>query len=153
MGCEAALQSSTTTCRRAKARGRYIIRGVMVMGRDQSAEDYLEAILVVQEEKGNVRAIDVVNELNVSKPSVSIAMKKLKGRELITIDSNSHIHFTDEGRNIAENVYNKHKLLTNALIAIGVNEEEAIKEACEIEHIISDETYECIKNFCKKMKK
>ncbi len=123
------------------------------MGRDQSAEDYLEAILVVQEEKGNVRAIDVVNELNVSKPSVSIAMKKLKGRELITIDSNSHIHFTDEGRNIAENVYSKHKLLTDALVAIGVDKEEAAMEACEIEHIISDQTYECIKNFCEKMKK
>lgn len=123
------------------------------MGRDQSAEDYLEAILVVQEEKGNVRAIDVVNELNVSKPSVSIAMKKLKSRELITVDSNSHIHFTDEGRSIAENVYNKHKLLTDALVAIGVDEEEAAQEACEIEHIISDQTYECIKNFCKKMKK
>ncbi len=123
------------------------------MGRDQSAEDYLEAILVVQEEKGNVRAIDVVNELNVSKPSVSIAMKKLKGRELITIDSNSHIHFTDEGRNIAENVYSKHKLLTDALVAIGVDKEEAAVEACEIEHIISDQTYECIKNFCEKMKK
>ena len=123
------------------------------MGRDQSAEDYLEAILVVQEEKGNVRAIDVVNELNVSKPSVSIAMKKLKGRELITIDSNSHIHFTDEGRYIAENVYSKHKLLTDALVAIGVDKEEAAMEACEIEHIISDQTYECIKNFCEKMKK
>ena len=123
------------------------------MARDQSAEDYLEAILVVQEEKGNVRAIDIVNELNVSKPSVSIAMKKLKSRELITVDSNSHIHFTNEGRSIAENVYNKHKLLTDALVSIGVDEEEAVKEACEIEHIISDETYECIKIFCKNMKK
>lgn len=123
------------------------------MGRDQSAEDYLEAILVLQEEKGNVRAIDVVNELNVSKPSVSIAMKKLKERKLISVDGNSHIHFTDEGRSIAENVYSKHKLLTDALVSIGVSKEETAKEACEIEHIISDETYECIKNFCKKNNK
>ena len=112
------------------------------MNKNQSAEDYLEAILVVQEKKGNARSIDVVNELNVSKPSVSIAMKKLRNQSLIVIDDNGYITFTSEGKSIAENVYNKHKLLTDALISIGVNEEEAVKEACEIEHIISDETYE-----------
>lgn len=123
------------------------------MNKNQSAEDYLEAILVVQEKKGNVRSIDVVNELNVSKPSVSIAMKKLRNQSLIVIDDNGYITFTSEGKSIAENVYNKHKLLTDALISIGVNEEEAVKEACEIEHIISDETYECIKKHYKKIKK
>ena len=123
------------------------------MGKDQSAEDYLEAILIVKEKKGNVRAIDVATELNVSKPSVSIAMKKLRGRGLITIDDSSHIHFTDDGRKLAEKVYSKHKLITDALVYIGVDSKEAAIEACEIEHIISDQTYECIKNFFKKMNK
>lgn len=121
------------------------------MNNNQSAEDYLEAILIVQEKKGNARSIDVVNELNVSKPSVSIAMKKLKGKELITIDENGYISFTSEGRSIAEKVYNKHQLLTNALIAIGVSKEVAMSEACEIEHIISDETYDCINKYYEKM--
>jgi len=122
------------------------------MKNNQSAEDYLEAILIVQEKKGNARSIDVVNELNVSKPSVSVAMKKLRANNLITIDDNGFIVFTDEGRKVAENVYNKHKLLTDALITIGVDKDEAIREACEIEHIISDQTYECIKKYYKKVK-
>lgn len=122
------------------------------MNNNQSSEDYLEAILVVKENKGNARSIDVVNELNVSKPSVSVAMKKLRSKELITIDENGYIEFTKEGRKIAENVYNKHKLLTDALISIGVDKEEAMKEACEIEHIISDQTYECIKKHYKNIK-
>ncbi|MBE5898766.1 MAG: metal-dependent transcriptional regulator [Lachnospiraceae bacterium] len=122
------------------------------MKKNQSEEDYLEAILVVKEKKGNVRSIDVVNELNVSKPSVSVAMKKLRSKELITFDDNGYISFTSEGRSIAENIYSKHKLLTDALISIGVDKEEALKEACEIEHIISDQTYECIKKYYKKVK-
>lgn len=123
------------------------------MKNNQSAEDYLEAILIVQEKKGNARSIDVVNELNVSKPSVSVAMKKLRANNLITVDDNGFIVFTDEGRKVAENVYNKHKLLTDALITIGVDKDEAIREACEIEHIISDQTYECIRKYYKKIKK
>ena len=77
------------------------------MKKNQSEEDYLEAILVVREKKGNVRSIDVVNELNVSKPSVSVAMKKLRSKGLVTFDDNGYINFTSDGKSIAENIYNK----------------------------------------------
>ena len=123
------------------------------MKNNQSAEDYLEAILVIRERSGNARSIDVANELNVSKPSVSVAMKKLKERGLILIDGNGLITFSEEGKAIAEKVYGKHKLLTGCLVEIGVDEKTAAEEACLIEHIISDKTYDCIKKYYKKINK
>lgn len=123
------------------------------MKNNQSAEDYLEAILVIRERNGNARSIDVANELNVSKPSVSVAMKKLKERGLIEIDENGLISFSKEGKALAEKVYDKHKLLTKVLTMIGVKESVAAEEACLIEHVISDETYQCINKFYKKASK
>ncbi len=123
------------------------------MKNNQSAEDYLEAILIIRERSGNARSIDVANELNVSKPSVSVAMKKLKERGLILIDANGLITFSEEGKKIAEKVYGKHKLLTNCLIEIGVDPKTAADEACLIEHDISDKTYECINRYYKKTQK
>lgn len=123
---------------------------VIGMNNNQSAEDYLECILMLREKQGYARSIDVANELGVTKPSVSVAMKKLRDQEMITFDDNGFILFTDTGRKLAKKVYDKHKLLTKALIAIGVNEKKAAEEACLIEHVISDSTYKCIKDFVKK---
>ncbi|MBO4290826.1 MAG: metal-dependent transcriptional regulator [Lachnospiraceae bacterium] len=117
------------------------------MGNNQSAEDYLECILMLQERQGNVRSIDVANELGFTKPSVSVAMKKLREQGMITVGDNGFILFSDKGRKLAKKVYDKHKLLTKALIAIGVSEKKAKEEACLIEHVISDSTYECIRKF------
>lgn len=117
------------------------------MKNNQSAEDYLEAILMIREKNGNARSIDVAHELGVSKPSVSIAMKKLKNLDLITIDDSGYIHFTPSGKEKAEKVYAKHRLLAKVLTAIGVDEKAASEEACLIEHVISDETYEAINRF------
>ena len=110
----------------------------------ESAEDYLGSILVLRERKGNVRSIDIVNERNYSKPSISIAMKKLRTEGLVEMDLNGYITLTPEGEEIAQRIYQRHKLLTNVLIAIGVNEEKADEQACRIEHLIDDDTYEKI---------
>ena len=117
---------------------------------NQSLEDYLETILIIREDKGYARSVDVAKELGVTKPSASVAMKKLKDEDYITIDSSGHIFFTEKGKKLAEKVYNKHRLLYKALVAIGVDEETAAEEACLIEHIISDKTYKKINDFYKK---
>ena len=113
----------------------------------ESAEDYLETILVLYERNGQVRSIDIVNEMNFSKPSISIAMKKLRENGYIRMDVNGLITLTDEGRLIAERIYSRHKLLTKVLEAIGIDEKKAEDEACKIEHDIDDETYERIRDF------
>ena len=113
----------------------------------ESAEDYLETILVLYERNGQVRSIDIVNEMNFSKPSISIAMKKLRENGYIRMDVNGLITLTDTGRNIAERIYSRHKLLTKVLVAIGIDEKKASSEACKIEHDIDDETYEKISAF------
>lgn len=116
----------------------------------ESGEMYLETILMLKREKGNVRSIDVAQALNYSKPSVSRGMKILKESKLITVDSKGYIDFTDEGLIIAEGVYGRHVALTEFLIKIGVADKQAEMDACRIEHIISDETYHCIKEFIQK---
>ena len=113
----------------------------------ESAEDYLETILVLYERNGQVRSIDIVNEMNFSKPSISIAMKKLRENGFIRMDVNGLITLTQEGREIAERIYSRHKLLASVLVAIGVDERKAAEEACKIEHDISDETFEKIGAF------
>lgn len=114
----------------------------------QSGEDYLETILILSRKLPKVRAIDIVNDMGFSKPSVSLAMKKLKEQNLIEIDRGSII-LTDEGEKLALNVYKKHQLLTKFLISLGVSEETAKKDACEIEHHLSEESYEAIKRSIK----
>ena len=112
----------------------------------ESGENYLEAILMVQEKKENVHAIDIVNELNFSKPSVSIMLKKLKEEKYINIDSKGDITLTESGLSIATKIYERHKILTNLLIKIGVSPEIAEDDACKIEHDLSNETFDAIKN-------
>lgn len=115
---------------------------------DESMEDYLESILLLQKEKGNVRSIDIANKLNYTKPSVSVAMKSLREKGLIKVSESGYILFTDEGLELANKVLERHTLLTNWLIHLGVNEEIASEDACRIEHDISEETFIALKEHC-----
>ena len=116
----------------------------------ESAENYLETILVLQQRKGSVRSIDIANELEFSKPSVSVAMKNLRLKGYIEVDAAGQIQLLPEGRAIAEAVLEKHKMMTAFLIALGVSPEVAAEDACRIEHVLSDESFEAIKNHAKK---
>ena len=116
-----------------------------IMNIYESAEDYLERILILQEEKGEVRSIDIAHEMGYSKPSISIAMKKLKEARLIDIDEHGFITLTKEGHVIADRVYERHTVLKKILINIGVDPKQAEKDACKVEHVISEETFEAIK--------
>ncbi len=113
----------------------------------ESAENYLESILKLKEELSRVRAIDIVNELGFSKPSVSIAMKNLKEHGYITISDNGSIELTDKGFEIANKTYLKEKLITKLLVSFGVSIDQAQIDACKIEHVISDEAVKCIKKY------
>ena len=115
----------------------------------ESAEDYLERILIIQERKEKVRSIDIVRDLGFSKPSVSVAMKKLKEAGLIAIDKDGYISLTKEGHVIADKIYDRHKVLKQLLINIGVGPEQAEKDACKIEHVLSEESFEAIKKSIK----
>lgn len=116
----------------------------------ESAENYLEAILMIKQKKGNVRSVDIANHLNFTKPSVSVAMKNFREEGYITMESDGGINLTEKGRKIAEGVYERHKVIAEALIAIGVSEKNAYEDSCLIEHDISDETFEKIKEHLKK---
>lgn len=108
----------------------------------QSAEDYLEKILMIQERKGEVHSIDIANELGFSKPSVSVAMKNLRLAGYISMDGNGCITLEAPGYEIATRIYQRHKLLTRILTALGVDEETAAEDACKIEHDLSPETFD-----------
>ena len=110
-----------------------------------SGEDYLEAVLVLQKEKGMVRSVDVARHLEVTKPSVCHAVATLRDGGFLTMDSDYFLHLTDVGRKVAEQIYEKHRFFTERLIAAGVDPETAEKDACRIEHVISDESFERLK--------
>lgn len=112
---------------------------------DESLEDYLETILILQKNRGRVRSIDVANELNYTKPSVSVAMKNLREKGYITMASDGYITLTESGRTRAECVLERHTILTDLLIRIGVSEETAREDACKVEHDLSEESFEAIK--------
>lgn len=116
----------------------------------ESGEMYLETILVLSQSKSNVRAIDIVEHMGFSKPSVSRALSKLKEASCIVVDRSGFITFTDKGRGIAEKIYERHEVLSSLLIALGVSEKTALADACKIEHDISDETFNAIKAYEKK---
>ena len=111
----------------------------------ESAEDYLEAILVLRNRLGAVRSIDVVRQLEFTKPSVSVAMKRLRENGYIEMDARGYITLLPPGEEIAQRIYSRHKLLTQFLVRLGVSEETAAADACKIEHDLSDETFERIK--------
>lgn len=111
----------------------------------ESAEDYLEAILILRERQGAVRSIDVVHQLGLTKPSVSVAMKRFRENGYIDTDADGFITLLPPGEEIAQRIYSRHKLLTRFLMALGVSEEVAAADACKMEHDLSDETFEKIK--------
>ncbi|RHR11104.1 metal-dependent transcriptional regulator [Pseudoflavonifractor sp. AF19-9AC] len=115
------------------------------MALHESGEDYLEAILVLQEEKGIVHSIDVAQHLGYSKPSVSRAMSILRTSGHIVMEKDGQLKLTEEGLRVASSIYERHKLLTNWLIHLGVSPETAAEDACKIEHDISEETFQCLK--------
>ena len=116
----------------------------------ESGENYLETILVLTQRNGSVRSIDVANTMNFSKPSVSRAMKLLREAECITIDEKGYIEFTEKGLSIAKSILNRHKVLTQLLMIVGVDQSQAEEDACKIEHVISDETYHKIMKYVEK---
>ena len=112
---------------------------------DESIEDYLETILLLQKKLGNVRSIDIANEMNFTKASVSIAMKNLREKEYITMADNGYILLTESGKKRAEDVLDRHTILSNWLISIGVSKETALEDACRVEHDLSEESFTAIK--------
>ena len=120
---------------------------------NESIEDYLETIFLLEKKLGNVRSIDIANEMNFTKPSVSVAMKNLRELGYITVSENTFIILTDEGRIRAADVYERHILLSNWLISLGVNEDVAREDACRLVHDISSESFSAIKSYIDKVSK
>ena len=117
----------------------------------ESAENYLEAILVINKEKGFVRSVDVANYLNFSKPSVSVAMKTFREEGYILTDAENGITLTEKGKAIAERIYERHQIIAKALIALGVSKQQAYDDSCKIEHDLCDESFMKIKEYLKKI--
>ena len=115
----------------------------------KSAEDYLEAMLMMQERHGYIRSVDIAAELGVTKPSVSYAVKRLREAGYITMAEDGHITLNPSGQEIAERIYERHKVLTKLLVGLGVDEETAREDACKIEHDLSVETFDAIKKHMK----
>ena len=111
----------------------------------KSAEDYLETILILYNRNGSVHAVDIANQMEFSKPSVSIAMKNLRENGLVAVDESNAITLTDAGRRIAEKIYERHLLLTSWLEALGVSPKTAAEDACRMEHVISEESFTAMK--------
>lgn len=111
----------------------------------KSGEDYLEAILMLQIQKGMVRSIDLAHHMGFSKPSISHAVGVLKKGDYLTVDKDGYLHLTDKGQEVAENIYEKHQFFTSYFINLGVDPTQAETDACLIEHAISDESFQKMK--------
>ncbi len=120
------------------------------MNVNESAENYLETILNLSKELPVVRSVDIANELNFKKSSVSVAMKHLRENNYITVTEAGFIYLTDSGKEIAEMIYERHALLSSWLISLGVDKQTADEDACKMEHVISKESFEAIKNYVTK---
>lgn len=118
----------------------------------ESAENYLETILILNKKNGAVRSIDIVNALDFTKPSVSVAMKNLRENGYIKMDPDGYITLTDKGRKIADVMYERHTFLSGLLIHLGVSPDTATEDACRIEHVISAESFEAIKKYASTLK-
>lgn len=122
-------------------------KGAVAVVIHESAEDYLESILILHRRLGMVRSIDIVNELGYSKPSVSIAMKKLRESGYINMAADGAITLNESGMEVALRVYGRHKAITRLFELLGVSSEQAAADACKVEHDLSDETFRCIREF------
>lgn len=116
----------------------------------ESAENYLETILILSKKQDTVRSIDIANEMNFTKASISVAMKNLRENEYILVDKDGAILLTESGREIATRVYERHQLIAKILISLGVSEETAYEDSCKIEHDLSEESFEKIKEYYEK---
>ena len=114
---------------------------------NESSENYLETILLLSKKLPVVRSVDIANEMDFKKPSVSIAMKNLREKEHITISEQGFIYLTESGKEIAEMIYERHQFITKWLSELGVPEDIAAQDACRIEHVISKESFEAVKNY------
>ncbi|WP_394522905.1 metal-dependent transcriptional regulator [Lacrimispora sp. JR3] len=119
------------------------------MHTNESSENYLEVILILSKTRPVVRSVDVAEELGFKKSSVSVAMKNLRERNHITVTKEGYIYLTDAGRAIAEMIYERHELLSGWLVKLGVSRETADEDACRIEHVISQESFDALKNHIK----
>ncbi len=117
----------------------------------ESSEDYLEKIYMLQKKFGQVRSIDIVNDLNYSKPSISVAMKKLRENGYIEMDASKNITLTPEGEKVAKRVYKRHQTLTKLFVKIGVSQQTAEKDACRVEHDLTDETFRKLEQLYKQL--
>ena len=115
----------------------------------KSGEDYLETILTLRQQKGAVRSVDVAEAMGFSKPSVSVAMKKLRENGFVTVDDDGALSLTAEGEALAQRIYHRHQVIVAMLTAVGVEPGTAAEEACQIEHVISDDTLEKIRDYFK----
>lgn len=123
------------------------------MNINESAENYLETILILSKSLPVVRSVDIATELGFKKSSVSIAMKNLRENNYITVSNAGYITLTDAGKEIAEMIYERHELFTAWLVSLGVDEKIASEDACKMEHVISKESFEAIKNHIPNFKK
>ena len=114
---------------------------------NESSENYLETILLLSKKLPVVRAVDIANELDFKKPSVSIAMKNLREKDQITVSEQGYIYLTESGKEIAEMIYERHLLISKWLTRLGVPKDVAVQDACRIEHVISKESFEAVKNY------
>ena len=113
----------------------------------EAVENYLEAILILSKQQPDVRATDICSHMGYSRPTISVALKGMKQNGLITVDTHNLITLTKDGQNIAEMIYERHRVLSHILLHLGVDEKTALEEACKIEHDISDHTFSCIKAY------
>ena len=122
----------------------------ILMKKNESSEDYLETILMLSEVKPVVRSVDIANELGYKKSSVSVAMRNLRERGHIRVTDEGYIYLTDTGLKIAEMIYERHKLISEWLMKLGVPKEIALEDACRVEHDLSEESFEAIKKYISK---
>lgn len=113
---------------------------------NESAENYLETILILSKKLPVVRSVDIANELGFKKPSISVAMKNLRNKDYITVTDAGFIYLTDSGKEIASMIYERHQLISSLLVQLGVPKDIAVKDACKIEHVISQTSFDAIKN-------
>lgn len=117
----------------------------------EAVENYLETILILSQKQPDVHAIDICSYLGYSRPTVSIILKKMKDEGLVTVNDENHIRLTDAGRHVAERIYDRHTVLTELFILLGVNRDIAAEDACKVEHDISDETFAMLKSHYRKL--
>ncbi len=121
------------------------------MAHNESSENYLETILMLSQKRPVVRSVDIANELGFKKSSVSIAMKNLREKNHITVTDEGFIYLTETGKDIAEMVYERHEVISECLVRLGVDKDIADEDACRMEHILSDESFDAIKRFLKNL--